>query len=57
MSSSDGYRSSVPLSDPFSDPDVYYGEEEIRKGKHRRAFSAVSDYRSSVADIVFDSSS
>jgi alpha,alpha-trehalase len=35
-------RSVSIVSDPFSDPDVYYGEDDVRKrGAHRRTFSAV----------------
>jgi alpha,alpha-trehalase len=34
-------RSVSIVSDPFSDPDVYYGEDDVRKrGAHRRTFSA-----------------
>jgi hypothetical protein len=43
MSSSNVHETAIPVPDPFSDPDIYYGEEERPKGKeHRRAFSAVS---------------
>jgi hypothetical protein len=35
-------RSVSIVSDPFSDPDVYYGEDDVRKRlAHRRTFSAV----------------
>ncbi|KAL1986028.1 hypothetical protein VTN96DRAFT_7041 [Rasamsonia emersonii] len=41
MSSSDGREQAVSNSDPFSEPDVYYGDDDKMKGKeHRRAFSS-----------------
>jgi alpha,alpha-trehalase len=44
MSSSNGQHRRADSSDPFSHPDVYYGEEEAnsRIKDRRRAFSTVS---------------
>ncbi|KAJ5454555.1 Neutral trehalase [Penicillium daleae] len=47
MTSSDGNHQRAPSLDPFSHPDVYYGNEDslARIGERRRAFStSVKDY-------------
>lgn len=56
MSSSDGREQAVSNSDPFSEPDVYYGDDDKMKGKeHRRAFSSVcSDPRPILSASLYD---
>lgn len=54
MSSSNGHNRNGSVVDPFSEPDVYYGDETLvsRQMKdHRRAFSQVSSDGSSYLQI------
>jgi hypothetical protein len=56
MTSSNGNHKRVPSIDPFSHPDVYYGDEDslARIRDRRRAFSTVSSHHARAATPRID---